>query len=233
MQRMGTRGWGGWMDGCVGGRCLLDRHSQRRWGPTTFCSRLVLALHCRRPPPRAWRTVQRQALLGKRGVSKGFGYSGRLFARGVSGDRGSRAGAWRLSRNQMALRTSWPGQVWGCTFDAAGCRSVRQRPDARFLAARVVHGQSGASWLGPQEVGFSRPGGLSEREAGRRQTALLALRPGLSSCGTLYRRQRLSVSMELSQPVRSCGHCLLFIRLLFLFFLQVFQVTQPPSLLAS
>ena len=41
--------------------------------------------------------------------------------------------------------------------------------------------------------------------------------------------------MELSQSVRSCGHCLLFIRLLFLSFLQVFQVTQPepPGLLAS
>lgn len=41
--------------------------------------------------------------------------------------------------------------------------------------------------------------------------------------------------MELSQSVRSCGHCSSFIRLLFLFFLQVFQVTQPepPGLLAS
>lgn len=214
----------------------MVRHAQRRWGPTTFCSGWVLAPHHLLPPPRARRTVQRQTLYGKRGVSKGFGYLGRLLARGVSGDRGSRARAWRLSGNQMVLRTSWLGQVWRCPFDDAGGRRVRQRPDARwFLAAGVVHGQRGASWLGPEEVGFSRSGRLSEGEAGCRQTALPALRSALSSGGTLRCRQRLSVFMELSQSVRSCGHCLLFIRLLFLFFLQVFQVTQPepPGLLAS
>lgn len=127
----------------------------------------------------------------------------------------------------MTLRTSRPGQGWRCPFDAAGCRRVRQRPDARFLAAWVVHGQPGASWLNPEEVCFSRPGGLSEGEAGCRQTALPTLRPALSRGGTLNLWQRLNVFMELSQPVRSCNHFLFFIRLLILFFLQVFQVTQP------
>lgn len=217
------------------GRCLLDRHSQRRWGSTTFCSGGVATLHHGLPPPRAWRTVQGQPLQGERGVAKGFGYTGRLVTRGVSGDRRSSARAWRLSGNQMALRTSWLGRSWRCAFDSAGCRSVRQRPDARFVTARVVHGQCGAPRLGLEEIGFSRSRRLTEREAGRREAALSALQPAHSSCGA-WRGQRLRVLMELSQPVRGCDHCLFFFGLLLqIFFLQVFQVTQTerPSLLAG
>ena len=217
--------------------CPLDRHTQRRWGPTTFCSRRVLAPHCRLPPPRAGRTVHRRPLQGERVVSKGFGCAGRLFARGVSGDGGGwAAGARRRSRNQTALGTSWPGRGWRCPVDSAGCRSVRQGPDARFLAARVVQGQRGAPRLRPEEIRFSRPGGLNEREGARRQAALPALQPGLSSRrGGVWCWLRLRVFMELSQPVRSGGHRLLFFGLLLfllllLLFLQVFQVTQPePS----
>lgn len=135
----------------------------------------------------------------------------------------------------MALRTSWLGRGRRCAFDSAGCRSVRQRPDARFLTARVVHGQCGGPRLRPEEVGFSRSGGLTEREAGRREAALPALRPAHSSRGA-WRRQRLRVLMELSQPVRGRDHCLLFFGLLLqIFFFQVFQVTQTerPSSLAS
>lgn len=173
-------------------------------------------MHCRLPPPRARRTVHWHPLRGKGAVSKGFGYTGRLFAPGVSGDRGALAACTcRLSRNHAALGTSWPGRVWICAFHRASRRRVRQRPDARFLAAGVVHGQRRAPGLGPQEVSFPGPRGLREGKGPRRQAALPALQPGLPSGGA-GRGQRLGVFMELGQPVRSCGYCLLVFGLLFL-----------------
>lgn len=85
--------------------------------------------------------------------------------------------------------------------------------------------------------------GLLARPGGSRLSPIWAVLkekrvpPDCTPCapvGPLQRRhscrQRLSVFMELSQSVRSCGHCLpSFIRLLFLF-LQAFQVTQPEPL---
>lgn len=206
----------GGLNGRAGSGCTrCDRRSQRRWGPTTFRAGWVRALHCRLPPPRAGRTVQRQPLQGKRRVSKGFGYAGRLLAYGVCGNRGLPGGARRLSRDHVTLRASWRGPGCRCAFQSTGSCSVSQRPDARFLASGVMRGQRGAPWLGRDEVNFSRPRGFTEGETRRHQAALSALQ------AVIRRRQQLYVRRKPRQPVGCCSHRLFFIGF-FLLFLQVF-----------